>query len=137
MPDWNEDVIRQALTVARSHGFAEVELEAGGIAFQATLSPVPATKKTVLPTAVIEFEPETAPSVKEITAPLVGYFQPAKEPMVVGRRIESGDIVGVISALGLANDVEANTSGEVTRVLVVAGQSVEFGQVLAEVRLEP
>src|SRR5579862_8705393 len=137
MSDWNEDAIRQALNVARTHGFTEIELESEGVSFQATLSAVATPKKTVLPTAVIEFEPETTSAVKEITAPLVGYYQPAAKPMAVGQRVEVGDVVGVISALGLANDVEATTSGEVTRVLVEAGQSVEFGQVLAEVKLEP
>ena len=47
---------------------------------------------------------------------------------------ETGDIVAVISQLGIANDVESRVSGEIVEVLIEENQPVMFGQVLARIK---
>jgi len=133
MSDSSIDTIRHALTVAREYGFAEVEFEAAETSFHATLSPAPLIGTP--PPAV--GEPDELPDISmgEINATLVGYYQPAEPALAVGQRVSKGEIVAIIAALGLANDIESPVAGEVVKILAKPGQSVEYGQVLAEVRL--
>ncbi len=134
MSDLQLDQIRHALSVARELGCTEVELESGEIEFCAKLSAKkskPSPKASDAPSdAVIQMESP----FKEITSPCVGYYQPGKGGLAVGKEIKAGDLVGVISALGLGNDVESSIAGTVEEVLVKDGDPVEYGQVLARVR---
>ena len=67
---------------------------------------------------------------KIVTAPLVGTFY-AEEPFVkVGERVEKGQIVAIIEAMKLMNEIESDFAGTVTEVFVENGQSVEYGQPL-------
>ncbi|MBR2759238.1 MAG: acetyl-CoA carboxylase biotin carboxyl carrier protein, partial [Exiguobacterium sp.] len=78
-------------------------------------------------------------SYRTITSPMVGTFYsrpaPDKEAFVnVGDRVESGQIVCILEAMKLFNDVEAEISGEIVEVLVADGDLVEFGQPLFSVK---
>ena len=70
-----------------------------------------------------------------MTAPLVGTFYAApaedEEPFVkVGERVEKGQIVAIIEAMKLMNDIECDFDGVVSEVLVKNGETVEYGQPL-------
>lgn len=72
---------------------------------------------------------------KIVTAPLVGTFYAApaedEEPFVkVGDRVEKGQIVAIIEAMKLMNEIESDFEGTVTEIFVENGQSVEYGQPL-------
>jgi acetyl-CoA carboxylase biotin carboxyl carrier protein len=127
------ELVRHALTVARQHGFAEVELGVGEETFSAKLTPGrPAATK---PQAVATGEPEEPKEqLQEVKATLVGYYRPAKTPLEVGITVKKGDVVAVIAALGIANDIESPGEGEVVEVLVEPNQPVQYGQVLARIR---
>lgn len=134
MSELQLDQIRHALTVARELGCTEVELECGDVEFSARMSakkskPAPIAVESTSDAIVMMDSP-----FKEITAPCVGYFQVGKNPLNAGDTVQSGDLVGVISALGLGNDVESSVSGTIEEVLVKDGDPVEYGQVLARVR---
>jgi len=78
-------------------------------------------------------EPKT--SRKEIKSPMVGtFFQataPDAEPLVsVGDVISKGQVVCIIEAMKLMNEIETEVSGKITKILVEDGQPVEYGQVL-------
>ena len=54
-----------------------------------------------------------------------------EEPFVkVGERVEKGQIVAIIEAMKLMNEIESDFAGTVTEVFVENGQSVEYGQPL-------
>ena len=123
------DLVRHALAAARKHGYAEVELGEGESSFTARLARAPKPKAS----PVVVAEPvEDAP--KEIKSTLVGYYRETKEPLVVGRTVKKGDIVGMVEALGIVTDVASKVEGEVVEVLVEPGQAVEYGQALARVQ---
>ncbi len=137
MTDVDFEPIRNALSLARERGFAEVSLEVGDMKFRAVLEPAAAKKKPRGAHLAPEHEAAAGEDVEvlaELKAGLVGFFQEARKPMVAGASIAEGDVVGVITALGIANDVEANVSGEVIEVLVNANDPVQYGQVIARVR---
>lgn len=122
-------VIREALSLARERSFSHVEVEYEGLSFSAVLECAP-PKPNVTATSDSPGDEGLTP----VTAPVVGYYKAAEPPLEVGKRVERGDIVGIVAALGLANEVESPVSGEVVQVLVEPDQPVEFGQSLALVR---
>ncbi|MGY2795597.1 acetyl-CoA carboxylase biotin carboxyl carrier protein [Thermostichus sp. MS-CIW-36] len=89
--------------------------------------------------------PPTAPKSTpshwiDVTSPMVGTFYSAPAPgepdfVRVGQRVNKGQTLCIIEAMKLMNEIEAETAGVVTEILVSNGQSVEFGQVL--MRLDP
>ena len=132
MSNLDLELVRHALSVARKHGFAEVELGVGEESFSAKLDPAPPKSKTKKSAAIEAASTES--ELQNVVATLVGYYREAKQPLQVGATINKGDVVAVISALGIANDVESKVSGEVVEVLVEPNQPVEYGQVLARVK---
>ena len=74
-----------------------------------------------------------------IKSPIVGTFyasaSPEAQPFVrVGDFVEAGQTVCIIEAMKLMNEIEADISGEVARVLVENGQPVEYGEPLFALR---
>ena len=72
---------------------------------------------------------------KTVTSPMVGTFyrapNPGAEPFVkVGDHVEAGQTLGIIEAMKLLNEIEAETSGTVKEICVENAQPVEFGQPL-------
>ena len=72
---------------------------------------------------------------KEVVAPLVGTFYRAKAPgeapfVEVGAQIKKGDVIGIIEAMKLMNEITAKEDGTVTSIEVEDGAMVEFNQTL-------
>lgn len=122
------DLVRHALTVASTRGFAEVTLEAEGSSFRAAF--LPRKRKSTAPG--VKDQPDSTP--QPIRSPFVGYYRRGLNPLKVGGSVSRGDVVAVVEALGIANDVEASVGGEVVEVFVEEGESVQFGQILATVK---
>jgi len=75
------------------------------------------------------------PGCVEITAPIVGTFYrkpaPDAQPFVeVGDRVEKGQVVCIIEAMKLFNEIESEVAGVIRKVLVEDGEPVEYGQPL-------
>lgn len=78
---------------------------------------------------------EADPDLHQIVAPMVGTFYqapaPDAEPYVqVGDRVDENTVVCIVEAMKLMNEIEAEVTGEVVKVLVENGQLVEYGQPL-------
>jgi acetyl-CoA carboxylase biotin carboxyl carrier protein len=81
--------------------------------------------------------PEAAPAETGhvVKSPMVGTFyrasSPGAKPMVeVGDTIKEGGPICIIEAMKIMNEIDADKSGTVTKILVENGQAVEFGQPL-------
>ena len=91
----------------------------------------PAAAPAVAEPAAVAAEP-TGQIVK---SPMVGTFYRSSAPgspafVEVGSTIREGDTVCIIEAMKLLNEIDAEVSGVVTKILVENGQPVEFGQPL-------
>ena len=80
-------------------------------------------------------EHPSSPSGSAIDAPMVGTMYRAPSPgappfVEVGSRISAGDVVCIIEAMKILNQIESEVSGVVREILVENGQPVEFGQTL-------
>ena len=82
-----------------------------------------------------------APSVSGniVKSPLVGTFYAAPSedaaPFVkVGDKVKKGQVLAIVEAMKLMNDIESDFDGEIIEILVENGQSVEYGQPLFSIR---
>ena len=103
----------------------------------ATPAPVPVTPAQSAPAPVAQ--PAQAPAAETtgpaITSPMVGTFYRAPSPgaapfVEVGDTVKKGQVIGIIEAMKLLNEVEADQDGVVKAFAAENGQPVEFGQPL-------
>jgi acetyl-CoA carboxylase biotin carboxyl carrier protein len=76
---------------------------------------------------------------QEIKSPMVGVFyaasSPESEPYVkVGSTVKKGDVICIIEAMKLLNEINADQDGEVAEICAENGQVVEYGQTLFRLR---
>lgn len=86
-------------------------------------------------TQTTDSEPMNIESQKVIISPIVGTFYTASSPTAkpfveVGTQVKKGDVVCIIEAMKLMNEVEADVEGEVVEILVGNEEMVEYGQPL-------
>ena len=103
---------------------------AAPVAVAAPQAPANVPAPTVAPAAQ-----EAAHKGKALTSPMVGTFYSAPSPdadafVKVGQTIKEGDVVCIVEAMKLMNEIESDFSGKITEICVEDGQPVEFGQVL-------
>ncbi len=80
-------------------------------------------------------EVKAEPPKHTVNSPMVGTFyrapSPGAKPFVeVGQKVAMGDILCIIEAMKILNQIESDTSGTVTKILVENGEPVEYNQPL-------
>jgi acetyl-CoA carboxylase biotin carboxyl carrier protein len=83
-------------------------------------------------------EPEGEP-LHVVKSPIVGTYygspSPGAAPFVnPGDHVEKGQVICIVEAMKLMNEIEADASGEIVRCLVTNGQPIEYGQPLFSIR---
>lgn len=91
------------------------------------------------PPPAVPAEPLRAEDVQVVKSPIVGTFydapSPGAEPFVkVGDSVEVGQVLCIIEAMKLMNEIETDVSGEVMRIFVENAQPVEYGEPLFAIR---
>lgn len=124
-----EITIKQATTEALAMPVAQYAPVATQMAAPAA-APVAAA-----PAAVPAAAPAPSANEKVIKSPMIGTFYrssgPDKAPFVsVGDEIKSGDVVCIVEAMKLFNEIESEVSGRIVKVLVDDGTPVEYDQPL-------
>lgn len=87
----------------------------------------------VLSQAVSETEQASENDRKIVKSPLVGAYYEASSPdsdpfVKVGDQVKKGQILGIVEAMKLMNEIESEFDGKVKEILVKNGQIIEFGQ---------
>ncbi len=136
--------IREMIQLMEEHGLVEIELEregmkirlrkAGGTVPQVTMEHIPSAIPSPGAPAPLA---APVPTVKRVTinSPMVGTFYPAPAPDAasfteVGQTVEEGQVVCIIEAMKLMNEIKSDVKGRVVEVLATNGDPVEFGQPL-------
>ena len=144
--------LKELIQVFEASKLSEIEIEQEGRRVSlkkpqpGTVAPVPMAAPSVAPPSSAPVAPvENAggeaddEGLDTIDAPMVGTFYaahaPGEEPFVhVGETVEEGQVVCVIEAMKLKNEVTVPFAATIEDVLVENGESVEYGQALFAVR---
>lgn len=118
----------QAITIRKD--LPEVNMVAS--APVAAAAPAPAVQPAV---SAPQAETKSEVKGKAITSPMVGTFYAASSPdaspfVEVGSSVGVGDVVCIIEAMKLMNEIKSEQTGKVVQICVKNGDPVEFGQVL-------
>ena len=104
-----------------------------------SVSAAPAAPLEAPPRAAASAPPAPAtPGLLEIKSPMVGTFYSAPEPgaqpyVKVGTRVTPGQVVCIIEAMKIMNEIESEVQGTIKEVCLESAQPVEFGQTLFRV----
>lgn len=142
--------VKKLMELLEESGMAEIEIKEGEESVKISrygASPAPSLMpaqslvpqqpvSTPAPVATSPIAPaENQTSDQSIVSPMVGTFYSAPSPtakpfVTIGQKINQGDTVGIIEAMKIMNQIEADQSGTVTEILIKDGEAVEFGQPL-------
>ena len=137
--------LKKLIDLVQESGITELEVTEGEekVRIVKQAAAVPATTYMMAAPAAAHSEP-AAPAIAAIAepqeasghtvkAPMVGTFYRAGSPesssfVEVGQTVKEGDILCVIEAMKLMNEIEADAGGVIKAIFVETGQPVEFGQ---------
>jgi acetyl-CoA carboxylase biotin carboxyl carrier protein len=153
--------VERLLAFMETHGLEEFEYEAAGVRIRlkkpsavasgpraltdATVSLLaPGSTPVPPPTAVAPAHPTEGGATADlhlIKSPIVGTFyaapSPGTDPFVArGVRVEPGQVLCIIEAMKLMNEIESDVAGEVAEIYVENGCPVEYGQPLFGIRAQ-
>lgn len=149
---FESDYIEKLAKIIADNDLTEISLEDGEQAItirkdlpevnMVASAPAVAAAPQAVPVAAAQASaPAQAPVAKEevkgkaITSPMVGTFYAASSPdaapfVEVGSTVNVGDVVCIIEAMKLMNEIKAEQAGKVVQICVKNGDPIEFGQVL-------
>ena len=160
----NLDEIKEILELMRQHELTELELERnglkirikkGGAVTSVPMAPVvaqAAMPPAVAPAAVTSTQPVASmvdvaePVVDQhgielavVKSPIVGTFyrsaDPSAPPLIsIGDAVAKGQVLCIIEAMKLMNEIESEYEGEITSIYVESGQPVQYGERLFAIR---
>jgi acetyl-CoA carboxylase biotin carboxyl carrier protein len=156
----NLDDIKQILNLVREHDLAELEIERDGLKVrvrksgqQVTIVPPSAPVMAPLTAAPAAIPPVPAASpaagpatvangveLAVIKSPIVGTFYRSSEPgarpfVEVGDAVKKGQVLCIIEAMKLMNEIESDCDGEIAAAYVENGKPVQFGDRLFAVKV--
>jgi acetyl-CoA carboxylase biotin carboxyl carrier protein len=148
--------VKKLIELLESSDIAEIEIKEGEEAvrisraskvvqqpIQYQTAPMPAAPAPVAataPAAALAPEADSSRKVRGnvVKSPMVGTFyrapSPSSPPFVeVGQHVKVGDVIGIIEAMKMMNQIEADHSGVVEAILATDGEPVEFDQALVTI----
>lgn len=148
--DFKSEYIEKLAKIISDNGLTEISLEDGeqAITIRKDLPEVVVGSPVAAPVTAAPVVQQSAPAApkeapkaedaeegRAITSPMVGTFYAASSPdaapfVEIGSEVKVGDVVCIIEAMKLMNEIKAEEAGKVTKICVKNGDPVEFGQVL-------
>lgn len=127
------------LEITEAEGKVRI-VKSEGVVHQYVAAPVQAAPMMAAPVAAAPAAatPVAAPAIAEghvVKSPMVGTFYRASSPgakafVDVGSQVKEGDTICIVEAMKILNEIEADKTGTIVRVLGENGQAVEYGQPL-------
>jgi acetyl-CoA carboxylase biotin carboxyl carrier protein len=160
----NQKELKELIEFIIEKGIAEFELERGDVKVKikraseaptvalsdprfVAVHPAPVAPTVHIaapPPAKVEFSAPAAPvpEIEElhiVHSPIVGTFYEAPSPgappfVKVGDSVEIGQVLCIVEAMKLMNEIECDVAGEIVKKLVANGQPIEYGQDLFSIR---
>ncbi len=142
--------IKALANIVRDMGLASLEVEEGDfkvklegvrVGDNSVVHTLPVAQPAVI-TDVTDHTPEDAGmdfnAISTVVSPMVGVFyaaaSPEKPPFVkVGSKVKKGDVLCIVEAMKLMNEIIAEEDGEIVDICVANGDVVEYGQTLFKI----
>jgi acetyl-CoA carboxylase biotin carboxyl carrier protein len=155
------DEIKLVLDMMREHDLAEFELERDGVKLRLRKNMGPQWNGAMPPLPQVAFAPQAAPALQGndgagpatpvltpanedvdlaiVKSPIVGTFYRSSEPGAkpfadVGQMVKRGEVLCIIEAMKLMNEINAECDGEIIKVYVESGQAVHYGERLFAIK---
>ncbi len=147
--------VKKLIELLEESGVAEIEIHEGEesvrisrgstVAAPTTMVHVPQStiatsneNEVAKPSQAPKSEPSSIDNLTEghvITSPMVGVFYTSPSPddpefISKGQNVKVGDVLCIIEAMKIMNQIESDVSGKLERILVENGEAVEYGQPL-------
>ncbi len=143
------DVLKDIIQILKDEDLSEICIEQNDVKVKVKRS-IDQTITAIQGAAILtsqtetEYFPEADSSLEElviIPAPMVGTFYRAAssdaEPFVdIGDKIKAGQVICVVDAMKLMNEITTDIDGEVVEILLEDGQAVEYDQPMFRIRPE-
>jgi len=154
----NLDDVREILALMREHGISEFEIESEGLKLRLRKDSAPPTVASVpvmvagMPAAPILPPPQepavtalpvaghdTEVELAVVKSPIVGTFYRSPEPgassfVEIGTTVKKGQVLCIIEAMKLMNEIDSEYEGEIVNIYVENGQPVQYGERLFAIR---
>jgi acetyl-CoA carboxylase biotin carboxyl carrier protein len=153
----NQNEIKELVAFLAEKDIAEFEMERGDVKLrikraQAVLpapvaasypapvaAPVAAPPQAVSAVAAVAAAPEKEEGIDIIKSPIVGTFYESSSPgspafVKEGDTVAVGQVLCIVEAMKLMNEIESDAAGQIVKILVSNGQPVEYGQPLFKIR---
>jgi acetyl-CoA carboxylase biotin carboxyl carrier protein len=106
---------------------------------QASAPPAPAAASSSSSPSAPPAATEPAEDLHIVKSPIVGTFYGSPSPgapsfVAPGDHVDKGQVIGIVEAMKLMNEIESDVAGEIVKCLVTNGQPIEFGQPLFSIR---
>lgn len=141
--------VKKLIELIDETGVAEIEIKEGeesvrisrgapaAVHYAAAPMPMPAVQAATPAPATNSEEPKksAAPSGHEVKSPMVGTFYTSASPdapvfVEVGQHVNKGDVLCIVEAMKMFNQIEADVSGKLVARYVENGEPVEYGETL-------
>lgn len=143
--------VKKLIEMLEASEIDEIEIQEGEESVRISRSraapePAPAGVRSVEPSrppaeapAAAELADATEPEENIVKAPMVGIFYESQAPgkpsfVELGQTVKEGDVLCIIEAMKIMNQVEAERGGVISKIMVENGEPVEYGQPLFIIR---
>jgi acetyl-CoA carboxylase biotin carboxyl carrier protein len=129
--------VRELIAMMGTGGISELDLTSGGVSIRLRGGSLSASAPA--PAATPNGEAGAASTAEDeghvVTAPMIGTYysapSPGEDPFVqIGDEVEVGQVIGIIEAMKIMNEIVADKPGVVADILVENAQAVEYGSPL-------
>lgn len=142
--------LKEMISLMNEHGLTELEIEKNGEKIKLKKGLAGTFEREIVSTSqaipqfgkapqAIPSSPVEDPNLVTVRSPMVGTFYAAPAPeaevyAVRGKEINEGDVLCIIEAMKLMNEIKSEVRGRLVDILVENGQPVEFDQPLFKVQ---
>ncbi|WP_370981271.1 acetyl-CoA carboxylase biotin carboxyl carrier protein [Agaribacterium sp. ZY112] len=125
----------ESVRISRGQKGSQAVISAPVAAAPVAAAPVAAPAPAAAPAAAPAVETPAAPAGHSVNSPMVGTFYRSPSPGAaafaeVGQSVKAGDVICIVEAMKMMNQIEADKSGVIEAILVKDGEPVEFDQAL-------
>lgn len=138
-------LIKEIISIVENSLISELEIEESGCRIRVGKSltrrvepeniTLSEEKDCLIPIAPSTKDSEPEKMGENVISPMLGIYysspSPQKEPFIkIGDKVKKGDVLCIIEAMKIMNEITADKDGEITQICAINGQIIEYGQTI-------